>query len=661
MANIFDQFDPPSTKGKPNVFDQFDEPSRKKDENESDKSKALRAELSGMTQSPAYARYDQLPEWQKAIVAAGDQLSNYVDFPTLGFKDEIAAGIRAPFTDRSYAEELEEQERQSNAAAKRSGWAGTAMQLAGGIGLAREVGRRGYSYANNAAARGGNLNAVAKGSALDTGIVGSAYGAGSGEGLEDRAIRGAVGGLGGYGAGYVTPYALSALQAVGGKVAAPVMAWLQPEKYADKALNAAARRSGMTPQQVEAELLAAQEAGQPYIAADAMGNAGQRLVSAAARTPHDERQALVEMLDARQANQGRRLAGFIDDGFASAEGTAAQRAAAERVERRAMADLNYGEARKAAGAVDTSSAIQMLDEQITPGVTKMIGSGADDGGVFSTLAKARGYLTDGKAQVSDFDRAFAAKVEMDGIIRKGGPAAELLRPARNALDDALASSSKPYANARDTYRRQSQAIEAIDTGRQAAKRGRFEDTIPAFQRMSPEAQAGFRTGYADPLIEATQGAAVGVNKARPLVNDATAQEFPAFAVPGRAQQLQERIGREMRMFETRGAATGGSRTADNLADMADLASFDPSIVGNLFTGNIPGLLRSAAQRGSNMAQGMPKGAVERIARALMETNPAAARAMLERAAGRGQASDRKRMIVEALLRNLGIPMAMEAN
>lgn len=661
MANFFDKFDEPATKGKPNFFDKFDPPSRQKDENESDKSKALRAELSAITQNPAYAKYEQLPEWQKAIVAAGDQLSNYVDFPTLGFKDEIAAAMRAPFTGKSFSEELDEQERQSNAAAKRSGWAGTAMQVAGGVGLARAIGANGLSFANNAAARGGGLNAVAKGSALDAGIVGGLYGVGSGEELEDRVFQGIAGGAGGAVLGGVMPYALATAQAVGSKVAAPVMAWLQPDKYADKAINAAARRAGMTPQQVEAELMAAQEAGQPYVMADAMGNAGQRLVSAAARTPHNERQALVEMLDARQANQGRRVAGFLDDGFGSAEGTAAQRAAAEKAERGLVANLNYGEARKAAGAVDTSSAIRMLDEQLTPGVTKMIGTGADDGGVYSTLARARKYLTNGKAQVSDFDRAFAAKVEMDGIIRQGGTAAQLLRPARNALDDALATSSKPYANARDTYRQQSQAIEAIETGRQAAKRGRFEDTIPAFQRLAPEAQAGFRTGYADPLIEAAQGAPVGVNKARPLINDAMAQEIPAFAVPGRAQQLQERLAREMRMFETRGAATGGSRTADNLADMADLASFDPSIVGNLLTGNIPGLIRSAAQRSSNMAQGMPSGTVERIARILMENEPQTARAMLERAVGRGRASESRRLIIEALLRNVGVPMALEAN
>jgi len=39
--------------------------------------------------------------------------------------------------------------------------------------------------------------------------------------------------------------------------------------------------------------------------------------------------------------------------------------------------------------------------------------------------------------------------------------------------------------------------------------------------------------------------------------------------------LQRRLGREMTMFETRNAALGGSKTADNLAD-ADALGIDPS-------------------------------------------------------------------------------------
>jgi hypothetical protein len=255
--------------------------------------------------------------------------------------------------------------------------------------------------------------------------------------------------------------------------------------------------------------------------------------------------------------------------------------------------------------------------------------------------------------VLDFDRAHMVKVEMDALIQKGGPTAALLREARQKLDDQLAQASRPYAQARDTYRAQSQALEAVDTGRDAARRGRVEDTIPAFQSMRPDQQAGFRAGYVDPLIEAVQGAPVGSNKVRPLINDATAAEFPAFAAPGQADRLGRRLGREQTMFETRAAALGGSKTADNLADAADMSQFDPAIMGNILRGRPISALVSAITRGMNEAKGLPPSVIERVARALMETNPDAARGLLAAGGRRNAATDGQRAVVNAIINDLG--------
>src|SRR5205814_3195613 len=95
-------------------------------------------------------------------------------------------------------------------------------------------------------------------------------------------------------------------------------------------------------------------------------------------------------------------------------------------------------------------------------------------------------------------------------------------------------------------------------------RGRTEDTVPAYQALTPQGQGAFRAGYVDPLIANTQGAAFGVNKARPLLNDAFAAEADAMA-PGNPL-MQRRLGREQTMYTTRNQALGGSRTADNLPD-----------------------------------------------------------------------------------------------
>lgn len=427
---------------------------------------------------------------------------------------------------------------------------------------------------------------------------------------------------------------------------------------AKQAIADALARSGRSASDVATDMTQAAADGQgQYMLADALGHAGQRMLSGIARSPGDMRRTIVESLDARQAGQGRRIASFLDDGFGSAQGTALQREAAGRASRSATASVNYGAARQSAGAVDASKAIQAIDDVVSPGVTSMIGAGAVDDSVYGTLNKARSYLTDGKAVVSDFDRAFRAKIEMDGIIEKGGAAAQLLKPARDALDDALATASQPYANARDTYRAQSKAIEAVDTGRQSAKRGRYEDTIPRFQAMSPEEQAGFRTGYADPLIEDTQKAAVGVNKARPLINDATAAEFPAFALPGKGDQLGQRLAREHTMFETRNMALGGSRTADNLADMADVGSFDPSMIGNALAGRWGPALGQALASGANALKGRNNATRDMIAKALLRTAPTRATAALADAVKHGEKIDARKMAIIRSLLMGSVPLA----
>jgi len=164
----------------------------------------------------------------------------------------------------------------------------------------------------------------------------------------------------------------------------------------------------------------------------------------------------------------------------------------------------------------------------------------------------------------------------------------------------LEEASPGFRQANRNFAQSSRNIEQIQEGRTAAMRGRTEDTIPAYQALPLEGQAAFRAGYVDPLIAQTQGAAFGVNKARPLLNDAFAAEADAMA-PGNPL-LQRRLGREQTMFETRNAALGGSKTADNLAD-ADALGIDPTVVGQIIAGHWGGAVRSLIHAGSRVVTG----------------------------------------------------------
>jgi hypothetical protein len=562
------------------------------------------------------------------LSAPGRALAPVMQGLSFGLGDEAVAGATAairpgnPADEYRVAKEIQKQELERQRSEHPYGSA--ASEIGGGLmsGLgAFKAGATASRYVPQALQGARKFGANLLASAADGAGYGALTGFGSGDGAADSALKGIEGAGFGGAVGAGLPVVGKAVGLAASPVINPIRASLAPESMAGAKWLQTFRRAGMEPEQVALALEQAHNDGQGgvFTAADALGHAGQRSLSAVTRIPHNERQAVVDFLDRRQAGQGRRISNALSEGFAAPD-TAAQREATLTAKRKAAADRNYGQARSDAGAVDVSPAIAKADEFLSPsGVTFRPGSGIADDSVESAVRRARGYLTDGKSQVSDFSTALRSKRELDNLIDRASPSQQhLLVPIRDALDDQLAATSKSYANARDTFRRNSQAIEAVQTGRDAAVRGRYEDTIPAFQAMRPDQQSAFRAGYSDPLIAGTREA-VGVNKARPLINDSTDAEFPAFAAPGAGPQLGRRLARENTMFETAFQAKGGSGTAQNLADSGDLHHIDPAILGNLLTGNFKQAAKNAGHTVLARAAGLSPGVAERLSRMLLET------------------------------------------
>ena len=251
---------------------------------------------------------------------------------------------------------------------------------------------------------------------------------------------------------------------------------------------------------------------------------------------------------------------------------------------------------------------------------------------FAAIQRVRGDMSD--AATAAFQSGYGNK-------------ARLIRGAIAPLDTAMENASAGHLAANRGFAQASRDIEAVQTGRDAAMRGRTEDTIPAFRNLSARGQDAFRSGYVDPLIAQTQGAAFGVNKARPLLNDAFANETAAIA-PMRTQSLmQRRIGREQRMFETRNNALGGSKTADNLAD-ADALGIDPSVVGHVISGNWGGAVKSLIHAGSRAVTGNTPAVREAVANILLQHGATVTPAQLDRLVGE---TARKIQFVQELARN----------
>lgn len=485
-------------------------------------------------------------------------------------------------------------------------------------------------------------------------------GFGAGEGLEDRLINASVYGGLGMVLGGAAPYVLKGAEnawdaAVAGPVAS--MRSSPSEVRASQALRTALERSGMTADEIDVAIAKAAAEGQPmYTVADALGNPGQRMLSGIARTPNDARKEIVDFLTTRQDGQGNRIAGFLTEAL-DAPDTAAQRTASLTAARKAAADPAYEAARIGAGPVNLTPTIETIDDLLNR--NPILGESAlDSTEIGKRLLKLRGQMQAGDEQLIDFDSVLNIKQDLGGIIqglKSGGKSVPpQFAKVYGELDKALELASDGYRAANDDFARASRAIEAVDLGKaSASSRARYQDVADQYTALggiSNDAVNAFRAGRADTEIARIDAAAPGVNKARPLLSEKSSQELGMMANDPRL--LADRIAREQTMFETGATALGGSKTADNLADIADVQAFDYGPVVNALTGNFRAAAMQLGPTILNAMQGRNTATREMIARALLGSD--VTRALAPALAAEAKAGPR-RAIVEAIVRGLPRP------
>lgn len=490
-------------------------------------------------------------------------------------------------------------------ARKNTGALGTALEIGGGVGSGIGLARGGITFARGLAPEAGLL-ARSAASAGDAAAIGGFSGAMEGDGLRERGVNALKGAGIGAVAGGATPGALSILGAAASPIISNIRARVNPTGFAQSQVARGVSESGMTPQQIAAQVAQAGNEGQGmFTVADAMGNAGQRMLASTARAPGQARTDVVNFLDGRQAGQGRRISNTLAEGFESPQ-TAAQTEARLTTARDRAADAAYGAVRNDAGAVDVTRAVRHIDDTLGPSADQMLahpGSFTPNDSIETVLQGFRNKIA--RVNPNDFQAVQRIRGDMSDFAQNAaqggyGNKARLVRGAMAQLDTAMENASAGHLAANRNFAQASRDIEAVQAGRQAATRGRSEDTIPTFQAQSPQGQGAFRSGYVDPLIETAQTSAFGVNKARPLINDAFQAEAGAMA-PGNPL-MQRRIGRENTMFQTRNAATGNSKSIENAADDAAMG-VDPTLVGQVLQGNWSGALRSVLASGSNVVSG----------------------------------------------------------
>lgn len=602
----------------------------------------------------AQRQFDNLPMWAKPIVAADDLASLALNGITSGFGDKALAGLDSLIGRGSYEDQLATRRKVTEDARTRAGVAGAVAEIGGAVLPAAKLAKMGVTATRIPGAMG-RLG----GMAIDGAAFGAVNALGNDQNIGTGAAIGAGLGAGGQAIGNVV-----------GTLAKPFMARLNPKKATQEVLLKAMDEAGTNPAVIAQDLASARADGQTsYALMDAMGYPGERLASTVVRTPSDGRTPMVEFLENRQAGQGRRTAAWLSEGFGD-PATALKRTENLKASRKASGDINYTNARNSAGSVNTGNVLAKIDSiagkpVINGRVIKT--PGLSDDTIAGTMARVRSMLvgSDGRAQLIDFDTLLRVRKDIGDMAQAAfnsgkGNQYSSLKSVVDELDKSLAKASGDYRKALTQYAKDSKIIDAVDTGRAASQTGRFEDTIPAYQKMIPEEQAAFRAGYGDPLIAQTQGAAVGANKVRPLINDAYATEFPAFAAPGKGDQLGRRIAREQTMFDRMAAALRGSKTANNLADDAELSIIDPSVIGNLLSGNVTGAVKNALLQGMSALKGQPPAVRKMLSEALRVTDSNMALQNLEQAVSQIKASQQQKQAIIRAMMLLGTAGALQS-
>lgn len=494
------------------------------------------------------------------------------------------------------------------------------------------------------------------------GAEGAAYGFNAGEGGFGPRVQDAAMGAGlGAGIGAAIPGVVGALAGARRSVTNPIAGAMNIGNDA-RANNAAVRAylaANGNIDDIGADLAEAAAEGQGvYTVADALGTEGQRALAGAVSQPGPARPLAHGFLNQRQLDQGDRLGGFLREHL-GADQTAAASTAAQTAARGQAADVAYDAARQGAGPVDVRGALSAIDDRIGP----MDGSGVAGDGIDARLSAFRNRLASANpetmgdgvtaVELADFDRVLGVKQDLQDAIgaavRAGrdNEARELGRIMRE-LDSALEASSPNYRAANDGFRDDSRAIDAVGAGQAANRPGqRAEDVLAQWQGMNPREQASFRTGYADRILGQIESATPNRNMALPLTSGR--QQAVLGEIAENPEMLARRIDRENTMAGTRNEATGGSRTAELLADQDMVDGADIGIISSLTSGNYGAAAGQILGRTLNAARGNNEGTREALARILLSGDTEA----LSNALQGAQRQSSRRGVVEALLRGGG--------
>jgi hypothetical protein len=501
---------------------------------------------------------------------------------TLGFMDEIAAGLDAPFVagkralvdgqpfdmGKAYDDRLAGY-RQDEAEFRESNPVSSFVGEAAGA-VAGTVANPALRAITSAPAGASILAQTGRG-ALAGGALGGAYGFGSGEGgIENRAVGAATGAAAGGVVGAAAPAAIQGVRKAGQFVADKTINLLPFRQMgaAERKVAEALMRDGMTPEQAAARL---KEMG-PEAAIMDLGTNVRGLARGVATVPGEGKTAITNKVVARQegvrapnnvlqGGQANRVVDGVDD-LVPDQYTSAQRRVLETTRGNKARPIYEKVVNDAQNLIPEEKFAEVASDPYTVGVIKR---------VKSNKLYGMADMPDNSMPVVD-----AAKKQFDDLINAAQRAgrnneARLLKSKKDALV-AIADEAFPeYASAREVWSEFSGVIDAGDLGRKFM-RGQVDELGDAVSRMSDVEKMQFRIGVAQALRDKVGDSIVRADVTKKLMgnNNLEKKINKAFGDEAMFKKYIDMLKNEGQMFETYSKITGNSATAERLAEQADI-------------------------------------------------------------------------------------------
>lgn len=593
------------------------------------------------------------------------------DIATFGLSDEISAGAGAVTgiggERGNYSGNLEYQRAQDEYDAEVNPEARFAGQLAGGMLL----GRFAPAPAPNAWGR------IKQGATLGAG-AGGAYGFGSGEGVENRALGAVKGAAAGAFIGAAIPAATSGARTAYNTMmdytvrpaTNAIRSTVNPAQNAMQLTRRALARDGLEPEQAAMKMQQAIDAGDDtMMLMDVAGDNSRRLGRFASNIPGEGADKIKQAVFDRQLAQPERVIGAIREGlddperyFGTIDDIIAQRqqAAAPLYEKAWNTPVPF--TRKLEGLLGRG---KVMRDALRRARDLGEAEGIPSKQFFARIADDGSYTIESVPDARQWDlmkRSLDDIIESEKTVMPNGSeklsnVGRVVSGIKREMLEEIDRVNPDYAAARKVYSSASESLDSVEQGK------KLLDADPELARrklagMSEGDKQLARLGLSKAMSDRVMRMKDGANTVRAIFASPKHRAVLKEAFPDEKSfaDFQDAMEREAQKTRTKTAIQGNSTTAQQLTDIAD-NQIDTGVVGNLLAGRPVAAAGAAVQKALSRATVVNEATAKEIADILTTTDPKAAQQILsemQRLAMKDQRVAKNLMAVRALLRNTGV-------